>query len=158
MLETVIVGAGPSGLVAAKECLEVGLNPIVFENRNSIGGVWHPIEGNVWHSMKSNLSHFHMGFSDFSWPENISDFPTNQEVFSYLNSYSNQYSLNDLIKLSRQITDIKFHAKWKKWEIEINCAEKYLCQNLILSNGFFSKSYLPVDIISSAFKGDVIHS
>ncbi len=35
-----VVGAGMSGLVSAKTCLESGLDVTVFESRETLGGVW----------------------------------------------------------------------------------------------------------------------
>ena len=37
-----IVGAGPSGLAAAKYAIQAGMKPIVLERRPDLGGVWHP--------------------------------------------------------------------------------------------------------------------
>ena len=51
-LRVLIVGAGPSGLVAAKECLEHGLEPIVCEKSFAVGGVW---AHGVWPTMRTNL-------------------------------------------------------------------------------------------------------
>ncbi len=37
-----VVGAGMSGLVSAKTCLESGFDVTVFESRGTLGGVWSP--------------------------------------------------------------------------------------------------------------------
>jgi cation diffusion facilitator CzcD-associated flavoprotein CzcO len=35
-----IIGAGPSGLAAAKNCLQAGLSVVVFEKNDRVGGNW----------------------------------------------------------------------------------------------------------------------
>lgn len=40
MLRVAIIGAGASGLVAIKECLEYRFEPVCFEKSNDIGGLW----------------------------------------------------------------------------------------------------------------------
>ena len=35
-----VVGAGVSGLVAMKECVDAGLTPVCFERQGDLGGVW----------------------------------------------------------------------------------------------------------------------
>ena len=35
-----IIGAGPSGIAAAKNCLEAGLEFVVFEKNDKVGGNW----------------------------------------------------------------------------------------------------------------------
>lgn len=37
----VIIGAGTSGLVAAKHCIDNGLNVTVYEQNEELGGVWY---------------------------------------------------------------------------------------------------------------------
>jgi len=36
-----IIGAGTSGLPAIKHCLEEGMEPVCFEMRGDIGGMWN---------------------------------------------------------------------------------------------------------------------
>ena len=39
-----IVGAGPSGLVAAKHALQAGFDVAVFEASDDLGGQWHTFD------------------------------------------------------------------------------------------------------------------
>lgn len=39
-LNICIIGAGPAGITAAKNCLEYGLDVVVFEKNNLVGGNW----------------------------------------------------------------------------------------------------------------------
>uniref|UniRef100_A0A3Q0S5Q7 Flavin-containing monooxygenase n=1 Tax=Amphilophus citrinellus TaxID=61819 RepID=A0A3Q0S5Q7_AMPCI len=35
-----VIGAGASGLVCIKSCLDEGLEPVCFESSDDIGGLW----------------------------------------------------------------------------------------------------------------------
>ena len=51
-----IIGAGASGLYAAKECLKSGHSVTIFEQSNEVGGVWfYTPEINVQSSMYEKL-------------------------------------------------------------------------------------------------------
>ena len=63
-----IIGAGPSGLMAAKYALANGFTPIVFEKNPGVGGVWNSENGAVWESMTTNLSKYTCCFKDHPWP------------------------------------------------------------------------------------------
>ena len=39
--DTVVVGAGPAGLVVARRLKEQGLNYVVLERNHSVGGIWN---------------------------------------------------------------------------------------------------------------------
>ena len=65
-----VIGAGPSGLAAAKHALEAGFEPTVFEASGALGGQWQsdaPHSG-VWPGMRTNTSRAMTAFSDFPAP------------------------------------------------------------------------------------------
>jgi len=37
-----VIGAGISGLIAVKECLDEGFIPTCYEQDSDIGGIWNP--------------------------------------------------------------------------------------------------------------------
>ena len=65
-----IVGAGPSGLVAAKHALQAGFDVAVFEASDHLGGQWHTTAAHsgVWPGMHTNTSRAMTAFSDFAGP------------------------------------------------------------------------------------------
>src|SRR2546425_1223494 len=92
--ETVaIIGAGPSGLVAAKSAMESGLQPTVFEKNRDMGGTGNPKQGSTWKTMKTNLSKFSCMFSDFPHRFSTEDFPLACDMHAYLKSYAAYFGL-----------------------------------------------------------------
>ena len=83
-----VVGAGPSGLAAAKYALQAGMKPIVLERRSDLGGVWHPQYGYTWDNMTTNLSKYSCSFSDFPWEEGSDILPKSKDFFKYLKRYA----------------------------------------------------------------------
>ena len=64
-----VIGAGPSGIAAAKNCIQNGLEVVVFEKNNKVGGNWvfnaktghssvyentHLISSKVWSEFEDN--------------------------------------------------------------------------------------------------------
>ena len=39
-MKVAIIGAGCSGLTSLKECLDEGIEAVIFEKENHIGGLW----------------------------------------------------------------------------------------------------------------------
>ena len=70
MLEVAVIGAGTSGLVAARHLLGAGLRPTIFEAAKTVGGAWtpHPSAlapnnaGKMWHGLRTNLSKYTMQY------------------------------------------------------------------------------------------------
>ncbi|KAE8351518.1 hypothetical protein BDV28DRAFT_158686 [Aspergillus coremiiformis] len=118
-----IIGAGPSGLVAAKTLLhnfpKGSFSPTIFEKSPEIGGLW-PIDpsevtpgrrrrdGFVDPSMRTNLSRFTVGFSDLAWESvidgpNIPMFPEAWQVGRYLRTYVERYIPREVLRLGQRV-------------------------------------------------------
>lgn len=154
-----IIGGGPSGLVAAKSAVECGLEPIVLEKDETIGGAWRPKGGLMWNSMITNSSRYLTMFSDFSWKSGTDDFPNQHEVYKYLTAYAAKFDLNKYIHLNSQVLHVK--RTQNKWQVAWQEAGKKQQQKfdfVIVATGMFSKPYLPALKGMDEFKGKIIHS
>jgi cation diffusion facilitator CzcD-associated flavoprotein CzcO len=152
-----IIGAGPAGLVASKQLMDMGVVAKIFSN--NVGGMWNAQANPFWPAMKTNLSKFTCRFSDHAWPEKTQIFPTQQEMQGYLNEYAAKHVRPENIVLNCKVTHVhtdgngRFNLVWDDATGKNNCE---LFDDVVVATGFFSKPSLPGDF--SGFKGRVIHS
>ncbi|KAK6129431.1 hypothetical protein DH2020_036833 [Rehmannia glutinosa] len=114
-----IIGAGISGLLACKYILSKGFNPIVFESRDQVGGVWtKTIQTTKLQTPKSLYQ-----FSDFPWPSSVAEnFPTQKQVLEYIQSYAHHHDLLKYIKFNSRVLSLSYDGpsdeemgKWTLW-------------------------------------------
>ncbi|KAL8141008.1 hypothetical protein V2J09_007029 [Rumex salicifolius] len=115
-----IVGSGISGLLACKHLVEKGFDPVVFEAKGSIGGVW---ASQTIDSTKLQTPKSYYQFSDFPWPTSVQDdFPHHTNVLDYLTSYALHFNLFPYIKFNSNVvsidykTDPKTQTQTEFWE------------------------------------------
>ena len=153
-----IIGAGPSGLTAAKEAKACGLEPTIFEKGSAIGGLWKPGSG-TWEGMQTNISHHTCRFSDFPWKEGIQDFPTQQEVHEYLISYADHFKIHPHVRLNTEVKKIqKNNSQWTVEWLNKEGSTVSTFDYVVVCSGIFSRAFTPEIPGLDKFKGDVIHA
>ena len=111
-----VIGAGASGLVAARHLLRCGFRPLVLERRPHLGGAWAQNNnssgrtsdnGPLWDSLRPNLSRYTQCFSDFPWSQSVprttddpgtssssaSAYAARNEVHQYLEQYATAHGI-----------------------------------------------------------------
>ena len=91
-LRICIIGAGLSGLCAAKHLKQKGFRNItIFENTSRVAGVWNydpdPNAPNaLYHNLTTNLPHPLMQYPDFPFPnaDKIARYPHHSIVLDYI--------------------------------------------------------------------------
>lgn len=148
-----VIGAGPSGLVAARELRKEGHLVLVLEQNHDIGGQWlydpnvereDPLGRNsfleVHSSMYASLRLLSpreiMGFTDFPFSvkkgRDMRRFPGHKELLLYLNDFVEWFGLRDMIKFNTRVEyvgmmDYGVVGKDLKWVVrsrEKNSTEK----------------------------------
>ncbi|OIW00927.1 hypothetical protein TanjilG_10005 [Lupinus angustifolius] len=165
--EVGIIGAGISGLLACKYIKAKGFNPIVFETKHNIGGLWtKTLESTQLQTPKQFFQ-----FSDFPWPSYVTThFPTQQDVLDYITAYANHFDLLKYIKFNTKVQGIEYQGdvnSYGKWTLSVknndnNSTQVYTVDFVILCIGRFSDvpniPEFPINRGPEVFGGKVIHS
>lgn len=123
-MRVAIIGAGASGLTSIKCCKDEGLEPVCFEQEDSIGGLWYFTEeerhSSVYRSTVINTSKEMMCFSDFPIPKEYPPFMHHQLIMKYLHLYAKEFDLYKCIRFRTKVVDLKKSPDFEesgKWEI-----------------------------------------
>ena len=107
-----IIGAGVSGLVTAKTCLEYGYAIKVFEKEKEPGGVWASSRRYPGVTTQNTKDTYY--FSDFPMPKHFPEWPSGEQVQSYLQSYARKFGVLPFIHFSHQVTQVDFqNNQWR---------------------------------------------
>jgi hypothetical protein len=169
MKKVLIVGGGPSGLVAAKTLLQRAGNPFnvsVYEAAERVGGMWKGLKGEHGNKcspdMRTNLSRFTVAFADLSWHavdlENSPNasppmFPEAHQVGRYLKEYARKFVPQGTITCNRKVTSATLNeTQPRKWTVssldtiaQATHTEEF--DYLIIASGFFDT---PVEKLAHA--------
>lgn len=123
-MKVAIIGAGASGLTCIKCCKEEGLEPVCFEQEDSMGGLWYFTEeerhSSVYRSTVINTSKEMMCFSDFPIPRDFPPFMHNEKIMQYLHLYAEAFDLHQYIRFHTKVVDLRKASDFEetgKWEI-----------------------------------------
>lgn len=160
-----IIGAGPCGLAAAKYALQYGLEPVIFEKSDEIGGQWSTSKSNptsVWDGLYANISYFSMSYSDLTYPKGTSIVPCFKEVRDYLYAYAEKFQLFDHIQLEHKCDSVQ-QLDNKKWRLKITSLKTnettiQTFNFLIVATGLHTKPRVPRYDTIDKFKGIIMHS
>jgi len=155
-----IIGAGLSGLVAAKTCLEYGYTVKLFEKETELGGVWSSSRRYPGVTPQNTKDTYY--FSDFEMPKHFDEWPRGEDVQAYLEAYAKKFNVFPLIHFSHEITNTDFQNN--KWIISGRNATTTFTEQvdfLIICNGTFSEPFIPsIPGMESFIKagGEILHS
>ncbi|KAI0021653.1 FAD/NAD(P)-binding domain-containing protein [Xylariomycetidae sp. FL0641] len=162
-----IVGAGPSGLVAAKTLLHDAapgaFSVTIFDGQHRIGGLWPTRRddgaGLIHPLMVANQSRHTVQFSDFAWRDTDPEFPRAWQVGQYLERYVLEYAGGATVRLGHRVvgTELLDGGSWRVSTESEKGAETSVFDYLLVATGYFGKPLWPANIPK---EGDVpiVHS
>lgn len=170
MKKTVMVlGAGMSGLCAAKRALEHDFSVTVYEKADQIGGLWYykdddPDHVCTYEDLVTNQPRQVMEFIDFHYPFDKLYFGA-KEVQDYLIAYAKKFKVDKFVQFNQQVIHVEPQPKDKAggWVVTVKNTltqqfETKQFDFVVIANGHYNTPRYPDIKGIELFKGEQIHS
>jgi cation diffusion facilitator CzcD-associated flavoprotein CzcO len=156
-----VIGAGSSGIAAAKALHERGIPFDCFEKSDQVGGNW--VFGNrngmssAYRSLHINTSRERMEYSDFPMPKSYPDFPHHTHIAEYFNDYVDRFGLRDRIVFETGVE----HARRSDdgiWTVTLDTGDTRTYDALAVANGHHWDPRWPEPAFPGEFNGKQVHA
>ena len=159
-LRACIIGAGASGIAAAKALADRGIPFDCFERLGCIGGNW-AFEQNpdaaAYRGLHMNTYRLDMQYADFPMRDDIADFPVHTDVLAYFNDYVDHFDLRRRITFGVTVERVS-KAETGAWRVELDTGEEREYTYLLVANGHHWDPRWPEPAIPGHFDGLMLHS
>lgn len=151
-----VIGAGPSGLAAARALQENGLAFDVFERHRDVGGIWDLENPGtpMYESAHFISSRTQSAFDGFPMPDDFADYPSRERILAYLRAFADAHRIRERITFGASVERVaRVHDGW---EVTVRGASPRTYGAVIAAMGHQWESVLPS--YSGTFTGTAIHS
>jgi dimethylaniline monooxygenase (N-oxide forming) len=157
-----VIGAGSSGIAAAKALHERGFDFDCFEKSDRVGGNWVFKNRNgvssAYRSLHINTSRERMQFADFPMPRSYPDFPHHTQIATYFDAYVDRFGFRDRITFGTAVE--RAEPDGEGWAVTLDGGETRRYDALIVANGHHWDARWPEPPFpgSDVFAGSQLHS
>ncbi|XP_036298429.1 dimethylaniline monooxygenase [N-oxide-forming] 2 isoform X1 [Pipistrellus kuhlii] len=167
-----VIGAGVSGLISLKCCVDEGLEPTCFERTEDIGGLWRFKENvedgraSIYQSVITNTSKEMSCFSDFPMPEDFPNFLHNSKLLEYFRIFAKKFDLLKYIQFQTTVLSVKKCPDFSssgQWEVVTESKGKEqsaIFDAIMVCSGHHILPRIPLESFPGIerFKGQHFHS
>jgi dimethylaniline monooxygenase (N-oxide forming) len=156
-----IIGAGSSGIAAAKALHARGIAFDCIEKSDRVGGNW--VFGNrngmssAYRSLHINTSRERMEFSDFPMPTWYPDFPHHSHIAAYFDAYVDHFGFRDRIHFETAVERAERGADGV-WSITLDTGQTRRYDALVVANGHHWDPRWPEPAYPGTFDGVQSHA
>ncbi|MBV9567430.1 MAG: NAD(P)-binding protein [Hyphomicrobiales bacterium] len=159
-----IIGAGASGLCAARYFKEAAFDVTVYEIGTQVGGLWCFNNDNglssAYKTLHINTAKKLTNFRDFKFPDAMQPFPSHRDMHAYFTSFVEHFGLGSLIRFNSRVTSVRpvegSGCGGGRWRVETDKENGGVFDVVVVCSGHLSKP-LHVERLS-AFTGQYLHS
>ena len=156
-----VIGAGSSGIAAAKALHERGIPFDCFEKSDQVGGNW--VFGNrngmssAYRSLHINTSRERMEYSDFPMPKSYPDFPHHTHIAEYFNDYVDRFGVRDRIVFETGVERAR-RGDDGVWTVTLDTGDTRTYDALAVANGHHWDPRWPEPAFPGEFNGTQMHA
>jgi hypothetical protein len=158
-----VIGAGPSGIAAAKNCIAAGLDVVVFEKNTVVGGNW-VFSSSTGHSSVYENTHIISSrdwseYEDYPMPAHYPEYPHHSQLQAYFASYARHFLVQERIRFSHTVNSVKKLGA-NHWQVDFLDAQQQphteYFTHMMVANGHHWNPNWPQ--IPGEFAGKYMHS
>lgn len=155
-----VIGAGPSGITAAKNLLQVGIrNLVVYEKGDQVGGNW-VFSPRLSHSSVFETTHIISSkrmseYEDYPMPDDYPDYPSHKQVLAYFQGYARRFGVNDYIRFNTEVIKAEKQPD-DTWRLTLHDGTVETFDYLLVANGHHWDPRYPK--YPGEFTGEFLHS
>lgn len=142
--DTIVIGAGFSGLYALHRLRELGLHAVVLERADEVGGTWLV---NRYPGARCDIESIEYSYSfsdeiqqEWVWTETMSAQP---EIEAYLNFVADRLDLRRDIRFDTNVVAMTFDEDSATWTVETEGGEQFTAPFVVAAAGILSAPLEP---------------
>lgn len=157
--DAIVIGAGFSGLAILAHLREIGLDTVVVDAQDGVGGTWL---ANRYPGVRTDSEYSYYSFSfskevreEWTWSQR---YPAGKEVLAYLNFVADRLDLRRDIRLNTRVQSARYDEVTNTWTVQIEGAEPLVAKYLISGMGVLSQAIYPDIAGIDTFAGEKYHT
>ena len=154
-VETVIIGTGFSGLLAAIRLQKRGCDDFVLLERSAeLGGTW---QANSYPGAEVDVptSLYSISFIPFPFSKS---FAPQSELLAYTNHIIEKFDLRKHARTNQTVARLTFDERESMWRVETESGETYQARFVIDTSGVLANPHIPRIKGADSFEGPIFHS
>lgn len=157
--EVVVIGAGVSGIYQIKRLTDLGMDAVVLEADEDLGGTWYR---NRYPGARFDSESYTYGYSfskelldEWHWTERFSPQPEN---LKYLNYVADKFDLRKHMRFNTRVETMTWDDDQRLWHLELSGGGTQTARFVITSLGPLSMPTLPRYEGMDDFNGESFHT
>jgi cyclohexanone monooxygenase len=154
-VDALIIGAGFAGMYMLHSLTNSGLDVLVLEEGDGVGGTWY---WNRYPGARCDVPsvEYSYSFSDElqqAW-EWSSKYSTQPEILEYANHVADRFDLRRHIRFGERVMSATYQEKSKVWHVATSPGNRYEARYCVMATGSISSINKPKFAGIDSFKGD----
>jgi cation diffusion facilitator CzcD-associated flavoprotein CzcO len=157
--EVIIIGAGVGGIYQIKRLTDLGVDAIVLDAAEDLGGTWY---WNRYPGARFDSESYTYGYSfskelldEWHWTERFSGQPEN---LRYLNYVADKFDLRKFMHFNARVVAMRFDEAANVWHVQIADGRSITCRFVITAVGPLSAPTPPRFEGMDSFEGQAFHT
>lgn len=157
--EVVVIGAGVAGIYQIKRLIDLGLDAVLLEADDDLGGTWYR---NRYPGARFDSESYTYGYSfsqelldEWHWKERFSPQPENMR---YLNYVADKFDLRRHMRFNARVVAMAWDEEERRWHLTLEGGERLSARFVISCIGVLSVPTPPRYAGIEDFEGEAFHT